>query len=368
MWNMESTSSYGFSSVIALTLLCALLCGVAFAQNKQFPSGSAAGKSGKVVGLAFVSLQVSNLQKSIDYYRALGFALAGDANPSWIKDEAENRLYKTPGAMSRTAILKIPATDSGRPFILYLREYKDIERGSRADFPARDPSSTHLGLMVPEADALWEKLKADKLLRPLSWEGKLIRMPGQTSGGIAYVMDPDGLDVEIVGVKPAKPAGSQSASFNNPTLHHLGMAVIDSEKSKAFYGALLGAEFPKTTPEWLSGDMYDAAVGGHGYVIRLINGTYPEAAAPQTSIRFELVEYQKPNRTVIPEYRYSDIAVSCVGMLVDGLDVLYARLKAAGVEIWSEGGIVQLMDGTRSIVIRDPDVDAFVELFEKPAR
>ena len=144
------------------------------------------------------------------------------------------------------------------------------------------------------------------------------------------------------------------------------MAVINSEKSKAFYGDLLGAEFPKTTPEWLSGDMYDAAVGGRGYVIRLINGTYPEARAPQTPMRFELVEYQKPNRTVIPDYRFYDIAVSCVGMQVDGLDALYARLKAAGIKIWSQGGIVRLKDGTRSLVVRDPDVDAFVELFEKP--
>ncbi|HTY62363.1 MAG TPA: VOC family protein [Acidobacteriota bacterium] len=366
MWSMESTSSCGFSSVIALCLLCALICGIAFTQDRPMSPGSA-GKSGRVVGLAFVSLQVSNLQKSIEYYRALGFTLAGNSNSSWIKDEAENRLYHTPGAMSRTAILKIPTTDSGRPFTLYLREYKDIERGSRADFPARDPSSTHLGLMVPEADALWEKLKQRGLLRPLSWEGKLMRLPGQTSGGIAYVMDPDGLDVEIIGVKPAKPAGTQSASSDRPTLHHLGMAIIDSEKSKAFYGKLLGAEFPRTTPEWLSGDMYDAAVGGRGYVIRLINSTFPEASAPQTPMRFELVEYQKPNRTVIPEYRYSDIAVSCVGMLVDGLDVLYARLIAAGVDIWSEGGIVQLMDGTRSVVVRDPDVNAFVELFEKKA-
>jgi hypothetical protein len=65
-------------------------------------------------------------------------------------------------------------------------------------------------------------------------------------------------------------------------------------------------------------------------------------------------------------YRYSDIAVSCVGLQVDGIDELYAKLKNAGTDIWSEGGIVKLKDGTRSVVIRDPDVGAFVELFEKP--
>lgn len=365
MWNMESTSSCGISAMITLTLLGALLCGIAFAQDRHPGPVPAEGRPGKIAGIAFVSLQVSDLQKSTDYYRALGFASVGEANPSWVLNEAENRLYNAPGAMSRTAILTIPTTDSGRPFTLYLKEYKGIERGTRADFPARDPSSTHLGLMVPEADALWARMKVEGLLRPLSWEGKLIRLPGQDTGGIAYVMDPDGLNVEIIGVKIPAKTGVPPEQSNVPTLHHLGMAVIDSGKSKAFYGALLGGEFPKTNPEWLSGDMYDAAVGGRGYVIRLINGAYPEAAEPKVPMRFELVEYQKPNRTVIPEYRYSDIAVSCVGMQVDDLDALYARLQGAGVRIWSEGGIVRLKDGVRSVVVRDPDVQAFVELFEK---
>jgi catechol 2,3-dioxygenase-like lactoylglutathione lyase family enzyme len=368
MWSIESTPSYGFWG--AAILLCAMICGMAFAQPKPSSPGSAAAKSGKVTGLAFVSLQVSNLQKSIDYYRALGFALIGDANPHWIKDEVANRLYKTPGAMFRTATLTIASTGSEQPFTLYLREFKDLKRGSRADFPARDQSSTHLGVMVPEADALWAQLQAAGMLRPLSWDGKLIRLPGQTSGGIAYVMDPDGLDVEIVGVKmaPVQNAGGQSALSSQPTLHHLGLVVLNSDKSKAFYGALLGAKFPETQPEWLSGDMYDAAVGGRGYVIRLINGAFPVAAAPNATMNLELVEYQKPNLAKIPDYRFSDIAVSCVGMQVEGLDALYDRLKAAGIEVWSDGGIVQRKDAARAVVVRDPDVGAFVELFENPVK
>jgi catechol 2,3-dioxygenase-like lactoylglutathione lyase family enzyme len=365
---MESTPSCGFIS--AAILLCVMTCGMAFTQTTPSSPDSAAGKSGKVTGLAFVSLQVSNLQKSIDYYRALGFALTGDANPPWSKDEVANRLYKTPGAMSRTAILTIAGTGSGQPFTLYLREFKDMKRGSRADFPARDQSTTHLGVMVPEADALWAQLQTAGMLRPLSWDGKLIRLPGQTSGGIAYVMDPDGLDVEIVGVQmaPAKTAGTQLVPPSRPTLHHLGLVVLNSDKSKAFYGALLGAKFPETQPEWLSGDMYDAAVGGRGYVIRLINGAFPVAAAPNATMNLELVEYQKPNLTKIPDYRLSDIAVSSVGMQVEGLDALYDRLKSAGIEIWSDGGIVKRKDATRAVVVRDPDVGAFVELFENPGK
>jgi hypothetical protein len=131
---------------------------------------------------------------------------------------------------------------------------------------------------------------------------------------------------------------------------------------------LLGAKFPDKQPEWLSGDSWDAPVGGHGYVIRLINGAFPEAAAPQTTMNFELVEYQKPDRNEVDDYRYSDIGVSCAGFEVEGLDALYARLKAAGIKTWSEAGIGRRADASRAVVVRDPDVGAFVELFEKPRK
>jgi catechol 2,3-dioxygenase-like lactoylglutathione lyase family enzyme len=197
----------------------------------------------------------------------------------------------------------------------------------------------------------------------LSWDAKLVRMPGQTSGGVAYVMDPDGFNVEIIGIRLPSSAGQKSPDHSS--LNHLGLVVLDSGKSEGFYGALLGAKFPDRLPEWLSGDIWDAAVGGRGYVIRLINGAFPEAAAPQTEMRFELVEYQKPTRQEVGQYGCSDVAVSCPGFQVEGLDALCARLKAAGVTAWSGGGIVNKKDGTRAVVVRDPDVGAFVELFEK---
>lgn len=351
--------SSGLSTATALIFLGALLLGIAFSNSRpQVPP------SGKVLGLAFDCVQVSNLERSIHYYQALGFTVAGDANPPWSKDEAANLLYNTPGALSRTAALSIPSTGSRKPFVLYLREYKNFARGSRADFPARNPSAAHFGLMVPDADALWAQMKAAGTLRALSWDARLVRMPGQDSGGIAYVMDPDGFDIEIIGVRMPAGAGGQKMP-EHPTLHHLGLSVLDYGKSSGFYGGLLGAKFPEALPNWVSGDMYDAAVGGRGYVIRLINGAFPEAAAPQTEMRFELVVYQKPDIQKIPDYRYSDVAVNCVGFQVEGLDSIYARLNAAGIKAWSGSGIVQKKDGTRAVVVRDPDVGAFVELFEK---
>ena len=85
-------------------------------------------------------------------------------------------------------------------------------------------------------------------------------------------------------------------------------------------------------------------------------------------MNFELVEYQKPDRNEVDDYRYSDIGVSCAGFEVEGLDALYVRLKAAGIKTWSEAGIGRRADASRAVVVRDPDVGAFVELFEKPRK
>jgi catechol 2,3-dioxygenase-like lactoylglutathione lyase family enzyme len=366
MTKIRSIPFSRFSSMLGVAFLGAMIFEVACVENGTRLNESAKVESGKVLGIAFVSLQVDGLERSMAYYQALGFSVVGESEPAWIRDDAANRLYNTPGAMSRTATLRISSTGSGQPFTLYLREYKDINRGSRSFFSARAPSSAHLGLMVPDADTLWEQLQSKGQLRPLSWDGKLIRMPGQTSGGLAYVQDPDGFNVEIIDINPGSAdAGDTPAPLvDYPTLHHLGHVVMNSDRSKAFYGDLLGAEFPDKPAEWVSGDNYDAVVGGHGYVIRLINGTFPEALAPPQMMRFELVEYQNPELEVVDDYRFSDIAVSCVGLQVAGIDALYAELEEAGVEIWSQGGIVAMRDGTRAVVVRDPDVGAFVELFE----
>lgn len=360
--NIGSIQSVPVSGITALVLLPVLLFGVACAGEPQSSPETNADGPGKIMGIAFHTVQVSDLERSMDFYRMLGFAPVGDVDPPWIADEAENRLYKTPGARSRTAKLTMPAAGSGRTFTLYLQEHDGVARGSRVDFPARDPSSSHIGVVVPEADALWEQLESAGMLRPLSWEGKLIRMPGQTSGGLAYVRDPDGYNIEIIGMR--QESSDDSDSEYHPTFHHIGLVVLNYDTSRSFYGDLLEAKFPESLGEWVSGDNYDAVVGGRGYVIRLTNVTFPEAAKPQASIPFELVEYQKPNREKIDNYGYSDVAASCVGFRVSGLDALYAGLKAAGIETWSEGGIVQRKDNSRAVVVRDPDVGAFVELVE----
>ena len=44
------------------------------------------------------------------------------------------------------------------------------------------------------------------------------------------------------------------------------------------------------------------------------------------------------------------------------------RAEAAGARVVSRGGIVSMRTGTRVVMVRDPDVGMFVELFEEPQK
>jgi catechol 2,3-dioxygenase-like lactoylglutathione lyase family enzyme len=157
--------------------------------------------------------------------------------------------------------------------------------------------------------------------------------------------------------RPARPA-------DPPGFNHIGMVILDLDKAKAFYGALLDERFPGESTQWLAGDFLDSAVGGHGNVIRILNGTFPEAADTNARMRFEIVEYENRKKPVAP-YSITDVGVNYIGIEVSDIDAFVARLKGAGVTIVSDG-IVTMTGGYRVALVRDLDVGAFVELFERP--
>jgi hypothetical protein len=106
-------------------------------------------------------------------------------------------------------------------------------------------------------------------------------------------------------------------------------------------------------------------VGGHGNVVRIYDETFPEAAAPQFHLNFALIEFQNRKKPV-EAYAITDIGVGYVGLQVEGLNALLTRAKVAGAKVVSKPEIVVEKDGTREVLIRDPDVGGFVELFETP--
>jgi catechol 2,3-dioxygenase-like lactoylglutathione lyase family enzyme len=321
----------------------------------------------RVAGLAFVGRMVADLDRSVAFYKAIGFSEDSGADTAWHKDKVIEQLYGVDRIETRMARMFITNEASGQPFRVQLRELKGVKRRNLAGHPAWEPGATHFSLVVPDAQSLWSRLQAGGMLRARSWGAQLIAPPGQTKGSIAYLTDPEGLDIELLNQRPAAPkeAGHTENPDTLPGVGHVGLIVLDSVKSRAFYGQLLGGHLQNADAAWLKGDFYDSVVGGHGNIVRIYDESFPEAAAPKFRLNFALIEFQNRKKPVEP-YDITDIGVGYVGFQVEGLDALLTQVKAAGAKVVSKPEVVVEKNGTREVLIRDPDVGAFVELFERP--
>ena len=324
---------------------------------------------GKVLGIAFVGRMVADLDKSVPFYEAIGLTRDSSVDSSWRRDDALNHLFGIEGARFRTAKLTVNSNISGKAFAIYLHEAQGIKRLKVGSYPPWEPGASHFGLVVPDAALVWSQLKASGMLRARSWGGELIPFPGETQGALAYMTDPDGLDIEIINQRPAKPAqdGRPARPGIPPGLSHAGLVILDSDKAKAFYGNLLGGQLVEANSPWMQGDFTDSAVGGHGNVLRFFNESFAEAADPHSMMHFELVEFQNRKKPVAA-YAISDIAVGYVGFEVSHIETLLAKARDAGAHVVSQGGVVKLNDKSRAVLIRDPDVGGFIELFEPAGR
>jgi len=362
-------SREGFSASwkIALLVSCGLAATLSSPSSQAVPQSLGTSK-GAVVGMDFDGRMVSDLDESVAFYKLLGFTEVPNVDKSWRKDEVMNRIHGTKGVESRMAKLTIN-TNLGEKtsFTLYLREFRGIKRQNvMAGKTAWEPGATHIDLTIPNADKMWGDMKAAKMLWPRTWGGELIPLPGQTKGTIAYITDPDGMDVEIVEQRPAIPAtdGRPARPADPPGFNHVGLVILDPDKAFGFYGALLGEQLPTTSSPWMSGDFLDSAVGGHGNILRIVNGTFPLAADRDAHIRFELVEYENRKKPGVPS-TITDIGVNYVGFQVTDIDAFIARLEGAGIKLVSDG-IVEMKGGYRVALVRDPDVGMFVEFYQPP--
>ena len=330
------------------------------------------GATAQVVGVAFVGRSVSDLDKSVAFYKALGFTQDMQANPAWRKDEITEAIYGIKGAKgveTRMAKMAINSNQSGQVFNVYLREFRGLPRKKLSGYDAWEPGATHFGLVVPDANKLWAELKANGLLKARSWGGELIAPPGQTKKMLAYLTDPDGLDIEIIDQRPATPAanGNPARPAMTPGISHVGLIILDSDKARGFYENFMAAKLAGSpTPPWLQGDFYDSAIGAHGNILRFFNEGFPEARAPDKRLNLELVEFQNRKKPV-QDYHPYDIATQYVGFEVANLDAFLAQAKAAGAKAVTDG-VATMRSGTRVAIIRDPDVGGFVEVYESPRK
>ncbi len=338
---------------------------------------------GRLVGLAFAGRSVSNLDRSIAFYEALGFKLDPAAPPVWRPEVVFQRIDgigSARGVTTRMAKMYVNEPAGGR-FVIYLRELKGIPRRDFSHRAAWAPGASYFALVVPDAQALWSRLRAKSMLHVLPGTGRQIDPPGRKGGLIAFITDPDGMEIEIVDQRVAlRAVGGRSAhAALRPGVNHVGLVVLNSAKARAFYGHLLGGRLVSRKSSWMHGELTDAPIGRHGHMLRSLNESFPAAfearlagsnpgltsPEPGSRIDFELVQAQGPNAPVVPA-RVTDIGVGYVGFEVQGLEAFLARARAAGAQLVSDGIVTMRGGGTRVAMIRDPDVGGFVELFDHP--
>jgi catechol 2,3-dioxygenase-like lactoylglutathione lyase family enzyme len=149
----------------------------------------------KITGVDHTSYTVTSLEHSLAFYAGLlGFEVL------WQRD-ISNRYFRDvvgfADCVVKAAHLRIP----GSTHKLELFEYV-APTGTPADIRTHNPGSSHLALLVDDLQAFYDELTA---------RGVRFRSPpvaidaGAGKGGSAlYMLDPDGITVELFQPAPAK--------------------------------------------------------------------------------------------------------------------------------------------------------------------
>jgi len=320
-----------------------------------------------VVGMAFDGHQAANLDNTVKFYQALGYPVA--SRTDWKVDKVANALGGTKGAQSRTAVINIPSSVADKPFPLILREYKGIERKDWSNLTSSDLGAGHMDVTVmDDCNPVMDTLKAAGLLKVPNMALPGGPPPPNGPRRFVFVQDPDGWFIELFAkMKPAAGAPPEGPKVSNSSatqqnierlgkqagFNHIGLNVIDATKARDFYSGVLGGDYPPVPAP--------PAAGGRP-TMTMLNGWYPQAGTDQ-NVRLELLANPGNHDKPAPDQHFADIGTNYVGFEVTDIDAVYAKVKAAGAITVSDGGIVKVADG-RAVVVRDPDVGGFVELWQ----
>jgi len=380
---MKRTNSGSFTKLGVVVVACAFV--LALSMTGTARSAADLGNP-MVLGMAFDGHQVSNLDNTIKYYEQIDFHVKSKTD--WHVDKELNKLGNTPGAESRQAVMETLSSVSDKPFDIIFTEYRGIDRKNWSSLGLGDLLSGHLDLTVMDDCQIdMDKLKAIGMLKEVN-----MNMPGGGGGAngprrFAFVQDPDGWFVEFFAImKPAPGAPPEAPKVSNSSatmqnierlgkqigFNHIGLDVKDMAKAVGFYQGVLGGDYPPLAPPEPPPTVSveaspGAAAGGAGRPgggraaprMNMMNGWFPQAGTDK-NVRLELIG--EPGTTV-PDEHFADINVNYVAFQVTDIDAVYAKAKEAGVITVTDGGVMKVKDG-RAVIIRDPDVGGFVELWQ----
>ena len=138
-------------------------------------------------------------------------------------------------------------------------------------------------------------------------------------------------------------------------IDHLNIVVADLERSRRFYTEVLGFRVMKEAR--LEGEWIDRIVGLKG-----VQGRVVYVVAPAGEPRLELLCYDTPKgEDPVATRRANTIGLRHIALRVDDIAAMVAKLRAAGVELFSEpvkvpAGVVTHDQGEKTLVyFLDPD-------------
>lgn len=138
-------------------------------------------------------------------------------------------------------------------------------------------------------------------------------------------------------------------------IDHINIVVADLPRSVWFYTKLLGFRLMKEAR--LEGEWIDRIVGLSG-----VKGRVAYVVAPAGEPRIELLCYESPpGENPAANRRANTMGLRHIALRVDDIAAMTAKLRAAGVEVFSEpvhvpAGVVKHDQGEKTLVyFLDPD-------------
>jgi lactoylglutathione lyase len=144
---------------------------------------------GSVEGVSHFGIQVADLERSIAFYRdLLGLELIAE----WVRDQPYiQELVGYPGVELNVAVFRLPGSAS----FLEILEYRNVQRHA-VDPATANPGTAHLCVYVDDLETLHERLAAGgaRFVSPI----KSPTAGPNTGGKVIYMIDPDGIRVELL--------------------------------------------------------------------------------------------------------------------------------------------------------------------------
>ena len=158
-----------------------------------------AGTSFEITGADHTGITVSNLERSLAFWRdVLGFEFSHTAHQS---GELAEEITGVPGAEIKLAVVK---TLSGHK--IELLEYLAPPNRKRANVRPCDIGHVHVALLVDNLDAILNKIAASGWRAP--GKPQTLQSGPNTGKRVVYARDPDGTTIEFMQV--ASEGGTRS--------------------------------------------------------------------------------------------------------------------------------------------------------------